>query len=133
MSAKHPNPEKDKQIIKRITKHKKQILLSFIILLMATVLVDISPYGGQNLQLDAKWIECGHKPYKSTSFLNPTRTSYYTQFYSPVLLSSWDAGERFCTPREAELAGYSANPNKPDFPHLTPEEEAEMWRRHQKR
>lgn len=83
-----PISNKDKQIIKRIMKHKKQILLSFIILFMAVVLIDVSPYGGQNLQLYAKWIECGHKPYKSTSFLNPTRTPYYTQLYSPVLLSS---------------------------------------------
>ena len=69
-----PISNKDKQIIKRIMKHKKQILLSFIILFMAVVLIDVSPYGGQNLQLYAKWIECGHKPYKSTSFLNPTRS-----------------------------------------------------------
>jgi len=30
------------------------------------------------------------------------------------------------------MAGYSANPNKSDFPHLTPEEKADMWRRRQK-
>lgn len=49
-----PISNKDKQIIKRIMKHKKQILLSFIILFMAVVPIDISPYGGQNLQLYAK-------------------------------------------------------------------------------
>lgn len=117
-----PISNKDKQIIKRIMKHKKQILLSFIILFMAVVLIDISPYGGQNLQLYAKWIECGHKPYKSTSSLNPTRTPYYTQLYSPVLLSSWDAGERFCTPHEAELAGYSASSDKYIYLNLNTEE-----------
>ena len=88
-----PISNKDKQIIKRIMKHKKQILLSFIILFMAVVLIDVSPYGGQNLQL-----------------------------YSPVLLSSWDAGERFCTPHEAELAGYSASSDKYIYLNLNTEE-----------
>ena len=113
---------KDKQIIKRIMKHKKQILLSFIILFMAVVLIDISPYGGQNLQLYAKWIECGHKPYKTVVSFDRTRAAQYTDRYSLVNLSFMNAGKTFCTPREAELAGYSASSDKYIYPHLNAEE-----------
>jgi hypothetical protein len=117
-----PISNKDKQIIKRIMKHKKQILLSFIILFMAVVLIDISPYGGQNLQLYAKWIECGHKPYKTVVSFDRTRAAHYTDQYSLVNLSFMNAGKTFCTPHEAELAGYSASSDKYIYPHLNAEE-----------
>ncbi len=113
---------KDKQIIKRIMKHKKRILLSFIILFMAVVLIDISPYGGQNLQLYAKWIECGHKPYKAVVSFDRTRAAHYTDRYPLINLSFMNAGKTFCTPREAELAGYSASSDKYIYPNLNTEE-----------
>lgn len=103
-------------------KHKKRILLSFIILFMAVVLIDISPYGGQNLQLYAKWIECGHKPYKAVVSFDRTRAAHYTDRYPLINLSFMNAGKTFCTPREAELAGYSASSDKYIYPNLNTEE-----------
>lgn len=126
--------EKDKQLFKNLAKHKKKICLGFGILLFIILLVDASPFGANNVQLYTKWVQCGRRPYVGQSFYVTTKVDYYTVsgpfIGSKSLLNSI---EFFCTPHEAELAGYSANLNKPDFPHLTPEEKADIWRRRQQR
>ena len=130
-SAKHIDSEKT-QTWKEY--RNKVLIIVFSILLVAFIAIDISPFGGGNIELYAKWIECGHKPYKgmSTNPFSANGTSYYSKDYIPIrfILSNLEVTRRsFCTEKEAELAGYSADSNKAVFPHLTKEEEAIMWNR----
>ena len=130
-SAKHIDSEKTKTWKEY---RNKVLIIVFSILLVAFIAIDISPFGGGNIELYAKWIECGHKPYKgmSTNPFSANGTSYYSKDYIPIrfILSNLEVTRRsFCTEKEAELAGYSADSNKTVFPHLTKEEEAVMWNR----
>lgn len=118
-SAKHIDSEKTKTWKEY---RNKVLIIVFSILLVAFIAIDISPFGGGNIELYAKWIECGHKPYKTVVSFDRTRAAHYTDRYSLVNLSFMNAGKTFCTPREAELAGYSASSDKYIYPHLNAEE-----------
>lgn len=93
------------------------IVTAAVILAAVLVAFELSPFGG-NVRFYAKWAECGSKPiagggelalgqevisYKESPAFQPLR------FIQP---------EYFCTPLEAELAGYSANPNSYEFPNI---------------
>ena len=95
-------------------QHKTH-LISIGVILAAAILVvfELSPIGG-NVSLYTNWIQCGRKPIASD--LSKDYVKYYYES------SSWPGMhptiEYFCTPLEAELAGYSANPNQYEFPHI---------------
>lgn len=116
-------------------KHRNRVLaIVFSILLAIFITIDISPVGGGNIELYASWIRCGTKPYKGmdTQPFVAGGTSYYSKDYIPIrfIFSNLEVTrESFCTEREAELAGYSAETSRYVFPHLTKEEENEMWNR----
>ncbi len=129
-SAKHIDSEKTKTWKEY---RNKVLIIVFSILLVAFIAIDISPFGGGNIELYAKWIECGHKPYKgmSTNPFSANGISYYSKDYIPIrfILSNLEVTRRsFCTEKEAELAGYSADSNKVLYPHLN-EEENEIRRK----
>ena len=65
--------EKDKQLFKKLAKHKKKICLGFGILLFIILLVDASPFGANNVQLYTKWVQYGRRPYVRQSFTLPQR------------------------------------------------------------
>lgn len=115
-------------------KHRNKVLaIVFSIFLAVFVIIDISPFGGGNIELYASWIRCGSKPYKgmSTNPFSANGNPYYSRDYMPVrfILSNLEVTrESFCTEKEAELAGYSADRNDYVFPHLN-EEENEIRRR----
>lgn len=78
-------------------------VLALVIVLSVAILLDLSPVGG-NYRMYAAWVRCGHKPVMGSEFIGVK--DYNTPpFYDPVRL---DVREYFCTPEEAEAAGYES-------------------------
>lgn len=110
-----------RETTKKQTKHisKKAIILAVFSIVILWLVFDISGIGG-NIRFYSKWIECGQKPVVAGITFGSFGPSYGPQYYktppnfSLVRLSP----EQFCTPIEAERAGFSANKNSWDFPHL---------------
>lgn len=110
---------------KPIKKHTNQkrgfvsrhiLLLSIASIVLALILLDLSPFGG-NARFYYKWIECGQKPVSEriALVLGSDVPSYIE---SKTLQVSRMQTKYFCTPLEAEQAGYSASPTDYEFPHL---------------
>lgn len=98
------------------TKNRNRVVI--IGVLLALVLAfDLTPFGG-NIRFYAKWVECGQKPVgtRGSGFLNAGAVHYVEP---PVLALGRPYDKYFCTPLEAEQAGYSANPHTYEFPHIT--------------
>lgn len=76
---------------------------------------------GGNIRFYGKWAECGQRPVGANmewSFGGGTPPNYGTpQTWSLMRLHP----EYFCTPLEAEKAGYSASSYQYEFPHLKEE------------
>ncbi len=93
-------------------------LILFISFTALIILVDQTPYGGQ-IEFYSKWGGCGTKPLREPAHFDSMR--YYEE--SPNIdLFRLRPQAYFCTPLEAEEAGYSANKTEYIFPHLTTEE-----------
>lgn len=92
------------------TRSSLLIAASLIILLF---LFDISPFGG-SMSFYAKWVECGRKPVKTASL--PGMIWYEETKPFELIRSGYQT--YYCTPLQAEEAGYSANSDSYDFPHL---------------
>lgn len=93
--------------------HRRRVILLVVtILVFLTVLIDLSPVGG-NMRFYLKWSACGAKPVQVQSL--PGNAWYEDSPTFPLIFrnQSW-----YCTPIEAEKAGYSAYPNSFSFPHL---------------
>ncbi len=102
---------------KKSEQHKVHAISITVIVAVAILIVfELSPFGG-NIRFYAKWIECGQIPVatKGSGYLNAGAAHYYESSPWP---GSHPTIEYFCTRLEAELAGYSANPNTYDFPHI---------------
>lgn len=97
-----------------VSRHKKVILIVLTILLL--IICDLSPAGG-NIQFYAKWIECGKKPVASDVSLKIGAHPKSYVYPSSITLLRFSP-TYFCSPLEAEQAGYSADPNRYEFPHL---------------
>lgn len=96
-------------------QHKAHALLVAVALLMVgAIAFEVSPVGG-NVAFYSTWMRCGQKPV-ATADLGQTNVSYY---FEP---SAWPGThstiDYFCTPLEAEIAGYSASPNRYEFPYI---------------
>lgn len=102
----------------RAEQHKAHLILVVIAVLISTVIIlELSPFGG-NVRFYAKWIECGQKPVTSDISLGfGAKVKHYVE---PANIEPVRFGqpEYFCTPLESELAGYSANPHRYEFPHI---------------
>ncbi len=95
---------------------KQKIFIISIIIIVVILIFDITPFGG-TLKFYSKWIACGEKPVvtRGSGYLNSNAQSYTT----PPSLNIFPGDQLYyCTPLEAEKAGYSANANFYDFPHL---------------
>lgn len=111
---------------KNNAKHLKVFGLVVVCVAAFLLLVAISPLG-QNIQFYSKWSQCGQKPVSTLGpGFNPAHASHY--FESPTFSVIRQSIDFYCTPRDAELHGYSANENQYDFPHLKPNEEPTQWR-----
>lgn len=92
----------------KMRKRSVFVILAVVLLLLA---FDLSSLGG-NLRFYARWKECGQQPLWTMSMPG---IAWYEK---APLISVLRDGDTFCTPIEAERAGYSANSQYYDFPHL---------------
>ena len=104
-----------------IQQHKgRRALIISLVVLVALIAFDISPFGG-NVRFYATWIGCGQKPVASDISLGfGAKVLNYIE-PSAIQVVRFGQPNYFCTPLEAEKAGYSANPNQYEFPHLQQE------------
>lgn len=107
-------------------KFIKRLLATILIVFFAWLVVDLSGVGG-NVRFYTKWAECRQKPVVSGS-LWESKVSHYVS--PPTFKLIRLSPEQFCTPREAELKGYSANPYSYTFEHTTREEGREYYLKH---
>ena len=103
--------------VKKDEQRKAHLIVTAVVILVAVLVVfELSPFGG-NVQFYAKWAECGSKPLAASGsgYVNSGAAHYYEPSSFP---GAHPTIEYFCTPLEAELAGYSANPNRYEFPNI---------------
>lgn len=94
-----------------------------IVVAIPLILFDLTPFGG-NLRFYAKWLECGNRPVQVASW---NGIAWYEQspIFSVPRTQVW-----YCTPIEAERAGYSASQNNWDFPNLVKAGEPSPFLKH---
>lgn len=93
----------------------KVIVVSILVGLF--LLYDLSGIGG-NIQFYTTWVFCGQKPVRiyESGFFNANTPSYA---YTPSLtLRPRLSNQYYCSPIDAERAGYSVSSEKRDLPHL---------------
>jgi hypothetical protein len=104
-------------------KHKeniKKIAIASIGAIIVLLILDLTPLGG-NSYYYANWIRCGNKPVHPDIAMWEGEVPYYS-ISPPAFAFIRGKTTYFCTAREAELAGYSADRYAYKFPHLTKEE-----------
>ena len=95
------------------SRHRvRTIILSVVIGLF--LVYDLSGIGG-NIRFYTKWITCGQKPVRS-GIMFVGLVPHYEE--SPVFSMMCLSPPLFCSPIDAERAGYSANIERYEFPHL---------------
>ena len=99
-----------------VTHGRKHTIIGVVVFIILLVLIDLSPFGG-NIRFYSKWIDCGQKPLIGigSGFMNVNAQHYHEAetFQIGLRNQNW-----YCTPIEAERAGYSANKNSYEFPNL---------------
>lgn len=111
-------PEKDKpkkKFFTRSTIVQKIILVAILLLILAN---DIFLFGG-NIRFYARWAGCGQKPVAamlSDSYI--VGRGVPNHFEPPDVALFRMQPEYYCTPLEAERAGYSSNPDVYEFENL---------------
>lgn len=86
-----------------MTKKRKILLIIGISLIGLLLLYDLSPFGG-NIRFYATWVACGQRPVEGHEDFSG-REKYYWESasFSPIRFGQ---PKYFCTPNEAEQAGY---------------------------
>ncbi|PID33522.1 hypothetical protein CR969_00275 [Candidatus Saccharibacteria bacterium] len=110
-------------------KHRNKVLATvFASILLIILVLDFVPVLGQRVFISTahmyyKWIECGRKPV--VTFRPYGGFDYYAEPKSLIHSSPTMSGspDIFCTPLEAERAGYSASDVDLEIPHLEKERE----------
>lgn len=102
---------KDKR--KYLNTKGRRLVLVFVIIFIPLVLFDLSPFGG-GIKFYSKWIECGKKPVKTAGA--PGIIWYEEPNSFDVVRSGYQT--YYCSPLQAEQAGYSANSSSYVFPNL---------------
>ena len=100
-------------------RSKKKVLI-IICIVAAWLVFDLSGFGG-NIRFYAKWIECGQKPVITNPESDFGGGSVQDYAAAPTFRLIRMKPYQYCTPLEAEQAGYSANPNYYESPHLKSE------------
>ena len=93
---------------------KRSVAIGIFLALL--LVFDLSPFG-RNIRFYMKWADCGQRPYVA----NPTMRMEGDPIYygeAPTFALVRGSRDMFCTPLEAEQAGFSANPDYYEFPHL---------------
>ena len=96
---------------------KKRLVVLGMLVGVGVVLYDIAPIGG-NITFYSKWIECGKKPVAANMEwrVGGGTPPHYGE--PPTVSLMRLSPEYFCTPLEAEQAGFSASSQQYEFPHL---------------
>ncbi|HTK39279.1 MAG TPA: hypothetical protein VL362_00255 [Patescibacteria group bacterium] len=105
----------------RSGRNSNRLFLFALAALVAGALIVDLLFAG-NIQYYSKWARCGSQPVSGygSGYLNDGAIHYQKDSAFPSLHSS----KLFCTPLEAEKAGYSANPDYYDFPNLRQQRES---------
>ncbi len=99
----------------QVRSHRWIVVAAIVLFIL--IIFEVSPFGG-NVRFYAKWVTCGEKPLSAgDELILGSNVQYYKQAaaFQPVRFIQ---PNYFCTPLEAEQAGYSASPNQYEFPHL---------------
>ena len=101
-------------------KTKKDALVAVCGALIILLLLDLSPLGG-NIFFYAKWAQCGSRPIATSmgpglGFGAVGVPYYYVDAKNFGFLRNLTS--HFCTAKDAEQAGYSADSKNYEFPHL---------------
>lgn len=108
------NGKKVQQISRKQFAIRKTLWILLVVVGLF-ILFDITPFGG-NITFYSKWVECGRKPVSVQSAPGAGIVWYEeTESFQPVRFLYQ---KYYCTPLQAEEAGYSANSKLYDFPHL---------------
>lgn len=109
--------QKSSSKTKQAYSKKQRVLIYLAVFSFIWLLFDVF-YGG-NIPFYAKWLECGQRPLEArgAGYLNDGAAHYEPGKNGLPIRSD----TLFCTPLEAERAGYSANKNTYDFPNLRAE------------
>ena len=102
----------------KFLKSKHPLLTVVIALLIFIILLDLTPLGG-NWKLYANWIRCGQKPVATN--LEWEVAGSVPSYGEPPLIDLLRGSDYYCTPLEAEKAGYSASSMQYQFPALEAE------------
>lgn len=97
--------------IARPNSDRRVYLMALVVFLVLVVVYDLAI--GGNIAYYKKWVQCGQKPVTiNATYKGPI---YYEEGSAiPDILRP----KSFCTPLEAEKAGYSATPDSYSFPNL---------------
>lgn len=98
---------------------KPKIVFSLLLILLVLV-YDLGGFGG-NIRFYAKWIECGVRPIVPEARIG-FGASVPNYVDAPAFSLFRGAPVQFCSPREAEMAGYSASSRVYSYPHLSDKE-----------
>lgn len=101
----------------RTGQHKAHLILVTVAMLASAVIIfELSPIGG-NIRFYTAWFQCGQKPLATAGAGNSDSGAKY--YFEPTSFpGAHNSMEYFCTPLEAEVAGYSANPDRYEFPQI---------------
>ena len=106
---------KKKKEKSRFTKKQKTWITIVGISLALALVYDF--YVADNIRFYANWVRCGQRPVGTAGkgFLGSGVPHYIDQ---PLISGFRDVIDYKCSPLEAERAGYSANPEVYEMPHL---------------
>ena len=112
--------------------NRKDILKALIGAAVFLIILDLTPLGG-NMWFYARWVQCDQKPVygqRHSGLAKPTVPNYdnYVSNFSFVR----GYGPYFCSPKDAEKAGYSADAKTYSFPHLSDDEAKDAYFKAQK-
>ncbi len=100
---------------------RKDMIIAIAGSLTVLILLDLSPLGG-NVATYAKWMQCGQRPVYARQGPGIGIAGVPNYASAPTFGFMKGFMPRYCTPREAELDGYSADSIKYEFPYLSNEE-----------
>ncbi|MDN5835457.1 MAG: hypothetical protein L0H36_02360 [bacterium] len=119
----------NKKAAKKLMKNKW-----FWIIMLGSVLLIIYTFflSPGNIQYYQKWSECGQPPIEGRGTFGSNAIHYVdSSEITPFRIYMSDSENfYFCSPKEAELNGYSSNPNQYEFEYTTAAERAEHRKEH---
>ena len=94
----------------------KKVLIASAGAVIVLILLDLTPVGG-NVLYYGKWLQCGRAPVHAKGVGLANGVPHYNS--EKIFAFARGTTPYFCTPREAELAGYSASRTDYEFPNLS--------------